>query len=365
MVRDERLTEPEPEEAARAAEAVSGRAVADVTPISDGINAIYEVRFENGEEAVLKAATFNSAAELRPEPYLLGTLADETALPVPDVLAIADEGGPLGVFHFLVEHREGRQIRDLDGLSWREREQLVAAVGRHLARLHEFRLAGAEASVGSRIDAEECGPLRTTDPEEGATPDFTTEGGGSWGDVFASLADHPISLVEQVQCGDDPGRFADLVPDIVAAFDGVADAIAEPERPSVLHRDFHLANLLLGSDAEGRLGVRTVLDFGDPYVGDYRLDLAFAEDATIRVQLPTDDRANDLCALLRRSYARERGIDPDEIVNRNYPYYLLVQRSRWMSVALDWESCDDPAAVERAYRSFVRGQLAEIEERAT
>ncbi|WP_135851616.1 phosphotransferase family protein [Halorussus salinus] len=361
MVRDERLDEPGPDAVARAARDASGRAVADVTPISKGINAIYRVRFADDEEAVLKAATFNSAAELRPEPYLLQTLADETALPVPDVLAIVEDGGPLGVFHFLLEHCEGRQIRDLDGLSWSEREQLVAAVGRHLARLHEFRLSGADASVESRIDAEECGPLRMTGPDEGATPEFTTDGGDLWGEVFASLADHPVSLVEQVQCGDDPGRFADLVPDIAAAFEGAADAIAAPERPSVLHRDFHLDNLLLGSDADGDLGVRTVLDFGDPYVGDYRLDLAFAEDATIRVQLPTDDRATELCALLRRSYARKRGIDPDEIVNKNYPYYLLVQRSRWMSVALDWEACDDPAAVERAYRSFVREQLAEIE----
>ncbi|UPV99381.1 phosphotransferase [Halorussus gelatinilyticus] len=361
MVRDERLDEPDAEAVARAAREARGRAVADVTPISKGINAIYRIRFAGGEVAVLKAATFNTTAELRPEPYLLRALADATTLPVPEVLATAEDGGPLGVFHFLLEHREGRQIRDLDGLSWADRERLVRAVGRHLARLHEFRLAEAEGPVAASLDADDCGPLRMTDPEAGATPAFTADGGDSWGEVFASLADHPASLVEQVQCGDDPGRFADLVPDIVAAFDGVADAITEPETPAVLHRDFHLDNFVLGSDEEGGLDVRTVLDFGDPYVGDYRLDLAFAEDATIRVQLPTEDRAADLRHLLRRSYARERGIDPDEIVNGNYPYYLLVQRSRWMSVALDWKSCDDPAAVERAYRSFVRERLAEIE----
>ncbi|UPV73348.1 phosphotransferase [Halorussus limi] len=364
MVRDERLPEPDAEAVAGAARAACGRAVAEVTPVSKGINAIYRIDFADGDAAVLKAATFNTTAELRPEPYLLETLRDETALPLPEVLAIAEDGGPLGVFHFLLDYREGRQIRDLDGLSWSERERLVRAVGRHLARLHEFRLAETGAPVAADLGADDCGPLRMTDPGDGATPTFTTgDGVDSWGEVFASLADHPVSLVEQVQCGDDPGRFADLVPEIVAAFDGVADDVRDPASPTVLHRDFHLDNLVLApeADADGGVGIRSVLDFGDPYVGDYRLDLAFAEDAVVRVQLPTADRAADLAGLLRRSYARERGIDPSEIVTREYHYYLLVQRCRWMAVAVDWDACDDPAAVERAYRSFVRERLAEIE----
>jgi aminoglycoside phosphotransferase (APT) family kinase protein len=161
-----------------------------------------------------------------------------------------------------------------------------------------------------------------------------------------------------VQCGDDPGWFADLVPDVVTVFEEVEDAIEEPETPTILHRGFHLDNFLL--DPEADRPIRTVLDFGDPYVGDYRLDLAYAEDGSIRVQLPESERADDLAELLRTAYARERGIDSGEITNDSYPYYLLTQRARWMAVAMKWDEYDDPDAVERAYRSSVREQLADV-----
>lgn len=348
MVRDERLAEPDPEEAARAAREACGRAVSDVEPIRKGINAIYRVTFDDGDRAVLKAATFNTAAELRPEPRLLSAVARETAVPVPDVLTVVEDGGPLGVFHFLIDYCEGRQRRNLDRLSMAEQERLVRAVGRNLARLHEVR------------PVEDPGPLRVTESGDG-TPEFTTaDGGDSWGSVFESLANHPVGLFEQVQGGDAPGRFADLVPEMVAAFEDVADAVEEPETPTVLHRDVHLDNLVLAPEGDDGSLIRCVLDFGDPYVGDYRLDLAFAEDATIRVQLPGSDRTDRLAELLRTAYARERGIDSEEIVDRNYAFYLLVQRARWMAVALDWESYDDPAAVEQAYRSFVTERLSEV-----
>lgn len=349
MVRDERLAEPDAEAVARAARAATGREVASVEPISKGINATYRVAFADGDLAVLKAATFNTAAELRPEPRLLRRLAREATIPVPEVLAIVEDGGPLGTFHFLLDYCDGRLVGDLGRLSVAEQERLVRATGRHLGRLHEHRLL------------DTCGPLRVTDPAGDRTPEFTTESEHeSWGAVFASLADHPVSLFERVQCGDDPGRFVDLVPDVVAAFEGVESAIAEPETPVVLHGDFRHDNMVLAPpDEEGPL-VRAVLDFGDPYVGDYRFDLAFAEDAMLRVQFPTSDRADHLAELLRETYADERGIDSAEIATESYAYYLLVQRARWMAVAMKWDEYDDPDAVERAYRSFVREQLDEI-----
>jgi aminoglycoside phosphotransferase (APT) family kinase protein len=359
MVRDERLSEPDAERAAQAAREACSRPVADVEPISKGINAIYRIEFADGERAVLKAATFNTAAELRAEPRILSRLDRETELPVPEVLAVAEDGGSLGVFHFLLDYCEGRQIRDLDRLSPDEQERLVQDAGRNLARLHEYQLD----------EVEGCGPLRMTDPEEdGNGREFTTgPDRDSWGDVFASLADHPIQLVEQVECGDDSGRFSDLVPDVVAAFEEVEEAVAEAETPVVLHLDFRPDNFVLTppdqkcrDDSADERPIRYVLDFGDPAIGDYRLDLAFAEDATIRVAMPGTERADYLAELLRTAYARERGIDHGEIRNDSYPYYLLVQRARWMAVAMQWDEYDDPEEVERAYRSFVREQLAEI-----
>ena len=349
MVRDDRLPEPDTEAVVRAAREACGREVSRVEPISKGINAIYRVTFADGDRAVLKAATFNTTDELRPEPRLLRAVSRGTTVPVPDVLAIAEDGGTLGVFHFVLDYCEGRQIRDLTRLSADEQKRLVRDVGRRLARLHEYR------------PVETCGPLRVID-SGGERPDFTTGTEyESWGEAFATFAAHPVDLLERVQCGDDPGRFADLVPDVVSAFDGVADAVEDPETPTLLHRDFHLDNFVLAPEKdETDRPIRTVLDFGDPYVGDYRLDLAYAEDAVVNVQLPTSNRANRLADLLRRTYADERGINLEAIVDERYAYYLLVQRARWMAVAMQWDEYDDPAAVERAYRSFVREQLEKI-----
>lgn len=348
MVRDESLAEPDTNAVAQAAQKAEGRRVINVKPIPKGINAIYRVTFADDDIAVLKAATFNTTGELRPEPHLLTALARETTVPVPEVLAVVENSGSLDTFHFLLEHCEGWQTRKLDRLSAVEQERLVREAGRYLARLHEYRPAKA------------CGPLRLTDQGAKTSREFTTgTTHNSWATTFSSLAAHPIQLLKQVQCGDDTGRFTDLVPDVVAAFESVADAIEEPEMPTLLHRDFHLDNFILASEGTN-LRIQSVLDFGDPYIGDYRLDLAFAEDAIIRVQLPTSDRAARLAELFRSTYACERGIDSEEIVNENYAYYLMVQRCRWMAVAMKWEEYDDPEAVEQAYRSFVSECLAQV-----
>jgi aminoglycoside phosphotransferase (APT) family kinase protein len=342
MVRDDRLSPPNADAAASAVTDATGRSVATVEPISKGINAIYRVTFADGERAVLKTATFNTAAELRPEPRLLDRLGRETSVPVPDVLAIVDDGGSLGVFHYLLEHRSGRQVRSLQNLPASAQDRLVEEVATLLARVHEYRVL------------ETPGFLRVTGT--GSETGFTTTDHDTWGEVLATLVDHIVPLFERVH---EDGPFAGIVPDVVTAFEGIDDAIAPPETHVLLHRDCFLDNLLLGDDDETPL-VRTLLDFGDPIVGDYRLDLAFAEDAILDVQRLPPERTTTLRDRFRTTYASERGLDPASIVDERYEYYRLLHRCRWAAVAIDDEASSDPETLRR-YDAFFSDRLAALD----
>jgi len=118
-------------------------------------------------------------------------------------------------------------------------------------------------------------------------------------------------------------------------------------------------NLLLGDDDEAPL-VRTLLDFGDPIVGDYRLDLAFAEDAILDVQRLLPERTTRLRDRFRTTYASERGVDPASIVDERYEYYRLLHRCRWAAVAIDWEDSSNLERLRR-YEAFFSDRLAALD----
>lgn len=349
MPRDEPLDPPSIEAAVAAAEVALDRGVVGAARIEEGLNAVYRIDLGDGSRAVLKAATLATDAELLPEPRLLSRLGRETAVPVPDVLATTPpDEGPLGVAYFVTAYCEGRHVTDVLTLPPTAHERLVREAGRHLAAMHEVRVADG------------FGNLRVDD-DLAVTPKYE-----SWATWFAELVtDAADGLLGEGYVTDAEARFADLEPGVREALTGLEAAVGErPVAPAVLHGDYRPANLVLAPRDDADPITRAVLDFGNCPTGDGLVDVALAEDVLIDVPLGGTERADRLRRVLRTAYVDGRDAGCDALFDDRYPYYRLYARVRRLAsfgYMVQFAREDDPDDVARRWRSFVRERLAEIE----
>lgn len=360
MVRDDPLDWPDPAKAATAAERALDRPVTDATTIEEGVNAAYRLELADGTAVVLKAATLATDEEFWPEPHVLAHVGRETTIPVPEVLAtIAPKGSlasdetaapgenPLGVAAFVSRYCEGRHETDVLELSHEAHEQLVREIGQYLAKLHDLSLADG------------FGNLRVEDGR------FTVPNArDSWEEWFGELADDSLAgLVGEGLLMDDDPRFADLEPAVRDALEGFPPGDAGREiDPVVLHGDPRPANLVLAPDDADQI-VRAVIDFGGQ-TGDSLLELARAEDALVDVPLGGTDRADHLRRRLREAYRTTRDAPVGDRFDAVYPYYRLYARTRSLAAFDFWAQFareDDPDAIARRWRAFVRSRVAEVE----
>ena len=377
MVRESPLDRPDSGIVAEAAARATGRSVARVRPVDEGLNAVYRVAFADDDttrEAVLKAATFANDAEFLPEPRLLSLLADGP-VPVPAVLATvgADES-PFDAAFCLTEFVPGRHVADALSLPPAVHERLVREAGRHLAGVHDLDVARRAAVLGGPY-----GDLRTPggDParpmeirESGRSGSTDDPGHDAWPARLASVVDRVADgLAGETLTSGGQDRFADLVPVVREA----VEAATIPESPPVatIHGDLRPANLVLAGDEAAEAGgaddaaplVRAVLDFGTCETGDGLLDLALAENALVEVPLGGTDRGDRLATSLRTAYAASRSADvgarlglrgggPDE----SYRAYLLLARAKRLGsfgYMAQFAREADPEAVATRWRGSV------------
>lgn len=334
-------------EVARAAGAALGSEIAEVTPIDEGLNAVYRVETAAGERAVLKAATLADDAELLAEARILRRLGEGTPVPVPAVLATVPAGsGPLDVAAFLTRYVEGRTVPDLLELPEAARERLVRESGRHLAAIHGLR------------PVEGFGPLRVVDG--GLVADPARE---RWSDRFRELGAAAVAgLRGEGYTNDERARFADLADPVRDAL--VAEGVDDRDdvAPATLYGDYRPANLVLGPDAADPL-VRAVVDLGGCETGHALLDLVATEDALVDVPLGGTGAADRLRRAFRRGYRDVRPGVEDPGADSRYPRYRLYARSKRLGAFDYWRRFareDDPDAVAARWRSFVRDRLAAL-----
>lgn len=361
MIREDPLDDPPAPAVAAALERDLGVEAADVVPIEEGLNAVYRIDRDDGERSVLKAATLATDAVLLAEAMTLERVGRETVVPVPEVLATVDaDASTLGPAYFLSRYRAGRTVTDLLGLEPAARERLLRESGRHLARIHDLRVA------------DRFGPLRVEGDRLTAAP-----GLDDWSARYRDLVEEATSGLRGEGYTNDPdSRFADLV-------DPVREVLLDAPlqnwsvRPAICYGDYRPANLILAPTSEAPAGgnaetgarvpdplIRAVVDFGGCSTGDALLDLALAEDALVDVPLGGTDRADRLRSAFRTAYVEERdgGRRPGE--TGRYPYYRLFARVERAGAFGYWSQFareDDLEAVSDSFRAFVVERLSELE----
>lgn len=348
MGRDRPLDEP-PQPAARdAAQAALDRPVTAVSVIPDGVNALYRLELADGDRAVLKAPRYATDEAFLVEPLVLSRIREETAVPVPRVLASATAAdGPLDRAWYVMDHLEGRVEPSILDLPRATHEQLVREAGAHLAAVHDVRVDLGWGDVHG-VD----GDLFVADPA------------GSWANAFTELVDDAVTALHgEGALADADSRFEDLAPAIEDALIDSESPVAGTSPPrALLFGDYRPANLLLAPSDDADSVVRGVVDVGG-FVGEGLLDVAMAEDALIDTPLGGTDRAASLRDAFRTAYATHRGVARRELFDARYPYYRLYARADRLS-ALDYLAQfareADADAVARRWRSFVDERLAAI-----
>lgn len=334
------VAEPTRAAVAEAASAALDRRVVAVDPFTEGMNAVYRVRFVDGDDAVLKAGTAQEGPELTSGALLAERLARETDVPVPAVLATVPAGdGVIDPAYYLMEFVDGRRTPDVGDLSPAAHERLAAEAGRHLAAIHDLPYDGP------------CGRLVA---EDGRL--VTTHGVDDWPDAFRREVDY---LFEDVA-----DRFGDLEPAIRAALDEFDGAVADRAVDrSILYRDYHAKNLVFAPDDDADPVTRALLDFNFRLVGDAPLDVAIAEWTLADVPLGGTDRAERVRTTLRDAYVDARGGTRAAHFDATYPCYRLVpafNHLRYFEYFSTFAREDDPAAFADRLRAFVRARRDEM-----
>lgn len=345
MPRDERLTDPTPEAAHSAAESIFDRRVGSVTPIAEGVNALFQIELED-RTVVLKTPTIATDEEFLVEPVLLGHLRRDTAVPVPQVLA---EGGaeqsPLDTAFYVMEFIDGRQIPSLLELPPASRERLVQEAGAHLAAIHELRLT------------EAYGHLRFVDGELTVKPAFR-----SWAAFFDELVGQVTAgLLGEGQLTDAEPRFADLEPTIRATLADHPLADSSPQL-AIVTGDYRPTNLVLAARNEADQLVQGVVDVGG-FVGDPLLDVAMTEDALISTPLGGTGGVESLRTTFRTAYANGRDAEPESLFDERYPYYRLYARAERLAAfeyTSEFARETDPDSIAHRWRSFVANRVEEL-----
>jgi aminoglycoside phosphotransferase (APT) family kinase protein len=132
------LAPPDQQTVAAAAAAALDEQVTAVRPTSDASNTDLTdvVRTAGDDLAVLKAQRRSTWASFLAEPAVVRAVADATDVPVPAVLAVAADGGPLGRPYVLTSSVSGRSPRGGEGVASETLDRVVVAAGRQLGALH-------------------------------------------------------------------------------------------------------------------------------------------------------------------------------------------------------------------------------------
>ncbi|MWG35349.1 phosphotransferase family protein [Halomarina oriensis] len=315
-----------------------------VTRIEKGVNALYRLDGE-AETAVLKTPLYATEAAFLAEPAVLERIGRGTPVPVPEVLAtLPADDGPLDTPSYVMAFVEGRDVDHVPTLSPATRDRLVREAATHLAAIHDLGTP------------DRYGQLTVEDGQLVVAPAFD-----SWCAQFDAMAeDVTAALGGDGPLTDAEPRFADLASEVRAA---LVDASAVPESPapSLVVRDYRLANLVLGGEDADPL-VRGVLDTSG-LVGDALLDVAKAEAALVDLPLGGTDEAATLRETLRATYAERRGCDPDDLFDQRYPCYRLYARAyrlKAFDYAMQFTRETDADAVAERSRRFVADRLAAV-----
>lgn len=222
------------------------------------------------DETVLKATTPGDHPMAHAEARLLGILAAETDVPVPEVYGAVDDHPDLPTPYLLMERLPGETIYrpemvDLpaDALRWIARES-----GRHLADLHRIRDLEGFGSVGPNLDRPLAGGRPSGDLGSVRVADPTAD----WPTWLHQAAENGLSDLEST-------RFADLVSEVgPVVHDRIDDLGRSPPgtafEPTLAHVDNQIANLLLDRD---RRSITGVIDWSFTLAATPAYDLAFAE----------------------------------------------------------------------------------------
>jgi aminoglycoside phosphotransferase (APT) family kinase protein len=239
---------------------------------------------------------------------------------------------------------EGRDVDHVPTLSSTTRERLVREAATHLAAIHGLDVP------------DRYGRLEADNGELVVTPAFD-----SWRAQFDAMAEEVVAALRGEGALTDPEpRFADLASEVRGA---LADARAVPESPapSLVVRDYRLANLMLAGDDADPL-VRGVLDTSG-LVGDPLLDVAKTEEALVDLPLGGTDEADTLRETFRATYGERRGHDPTALFDERYPCYRLYARAyrlKAFDYALGFTRETDPDVVAERSRAFVADRLGEV-----
>lgn len=290
-------------DARRAAEYATDRPVQTVDPIERGVNALYRIEYTDGMQLVLKAPRYATDSAFLGEPALLDRIGRESTVPVPKIRAtVTASNGPLETAYYLLEHLDGRDIRDMHCLSPETQRQFTRAAARHLAEIHE-------------LDApDRYGHLQYVDGAPRPRPVHDT-----WASLFAERVDTVTAEIEgEGELSDDDPRFADLTPTI-------RDALAPESRGAIpTTPPPSLVDVPLGGTATAQ---------------------------ALRTQF-------------RQTYASLRGLTQRNLFDERYPYYRLYAmafRLKAFDYSRQFAREQDADTLARRRRTFVADRLDEIQ----
>ena len=279
--------------AALAAAGVSWDQVADRRSLTGGtFNAVHLVGLADGTRLVVKIPPGPETPLLRYERGILGTealyyeLAGQCAdVTVPAVVAVDPAGATGG--YLVMTHCPGSPWPELaPSPSGSERDELRAALGRQVARLHTI------TGTGFGYPSLAVGPLR-----------------GSWRAAFADMVNAVLA---------DAGTFAVTLPrpaaDIQDWFTARAAVLDQVTTPVLVHFDLWDGNVLVESGSAGRR-IGALIDaerafWGDPLAelvslalfGDIEQDSAFLQGYRAAGGTVTFDQATRQRLSLYRAY---------------------------------------------------------------
>jgi aminoglycoside phosphotransferase (APT) family kinase protein len=224
---------------------------------------------EAARELVLKIYLGNRAtAKCTLEFELMGALR-QRGVPVPAVLESGGEGSPFAAPYIVMERAAGRLAGDVFAAAAEE--------GERGALIHQFcRLLVDLHALDWRSFA---GVL----PFAAGSP--------------AAFIDHELRMAEEKIARFAKPEFTPVLSWLRERSEGVPCA-----RLSVLHGDYHEANLLLAAD-----GTPAIIDWSGARIGDRRYDLAWT------LLLVATGRQRELRPVLRREYERLAGGELDQL----------------------------------------------------
>lgn len=309
-------------------EAVAGihdAPVATASPVDPGNNHAYRVTFRDGRRAFLKVGTrFPDAFPA--EPATVAFLAQETTVPVPEVLTTGTE--PLEYPFAVYEYVDGAEVGWVGDLPADAARRLCREAGEHLAAVHGVSFpafgrvgVGTEASDGSP-DPDGPDGLAVVEPRP-----FAESVRGSIDRQLAALRGTP---------------FADRRDALAAAFDRLLDDVdVDAVEPALVHGDYRLDNLRVDPDADR--ATAAVLDWELPTAADPLWDAVMAETLLTTGYRTARGTGADLRSAFRSGY----GGLPNAPTRRRL--YELLGRVR-LARHLDAEMRGEPtrARAERA-----------------